>query len=236
MGRLAKSPGGQTKTVLLRRHQIDRLAEMAERLGCDSSDIVRSSLDLLATRNDADERARTTAALERNRRLLVSISWDLIPIVLRGWAGEEMLLSMQQARSATVVRLLDATAKMLKRIRPVQSPEDFQEHFPPTEFEKTCDDLLTVLASPATRVLKFAKKGSTFPSSIAVAQMVCDAAVSTTESPVVAERQYEQPSSALKRLLEEKRLTEVSMESLGILAEAFSVRVFQVDRSRCRQA
>ncbi|MFO0805503.1 MAG: hypothetical protein U0791_20555 [Gemmataceae bacterium] len=234
MGRLAKSPGGQTKTVLLRRHQIDRITEMAERLGCDSSDIVRSSLDLLASRNENDVRARTAAALERNRRLLESISWDLIPIVLRGWAGDEMLLPMKQARSASVVRLVDATAKMLKRLWSPPPRERVEGYFPTTGFENTADDLLTVLASPATRILQFPKRHDTFPLNIAVAQIVCDA-IATSESPIVAERQYEQPSSALKRLLDENRITEVS-ESLGVLAEAFSVRVFQVDKSRCRLA
>jgi hypothetical protein len=217
-------------------HQIDRLVEVAERLGCDTSDVIRASLDLLAAPEDSELRSRAYAALERNRRVLESIDSYLIKLVLEGWAGNEMLLRMEHARVPQVVRLLDATVKMIRRLHPYSATHRSRiQAMPTTPFHDARDELLTLLSSPAVRVLTCVKNKADLPLNIAVAASICNPVAEGANAPVIAERQYARPAEALQALASEERIQDVTREFLGPLAEAFTFHVFRLEWSRCRR-
>jgi len=242
MGRNRKTPQGKTRTTLLRLFQIEQMDDAAERLGCDFSDVIRASLDMLFPPDPEDIRLRTLAAIERNQRRLRQFSSDFIPVLISGWIGEEMMLPWELAKQPVASGLIEETARMLRRMEPIPpGTRNRPCRLPSSVLHDVVVELLAVLASPAVRVIKFSRNE---PAVFLIASVVCpqfkkhdgqrsSEVVPTSESGP-PEAQYQEPHAALSELIKHEQIMDVSAEYLGHVKNVLRCSAFRIDWKRCR--
>jgi hypothetical protein len=208
--------GSTTRSVLLRADQVTALDDAAARLGCDLADLLRGMIDLLAPPHPGDEEIRVRAALEVRRREIgdrpEGVRDELVRAILDGWRGEEPRLSLRLAGRAAA-KLVSDTVRMVRWLFPT-APKGPRGRGWAEERWGTLGndwagsaplDLLTVLASPATRTLGYRGKASR-PELVVVAR----AAVGRLGG-APAERQYEAVGRAVTDLVANRILMELDV-------------------------